>query len=151
MQLRQSQTLALIFVLYGVLPQSAGAADAGKPVPAKTDMQRVIFQVSDADPAKWNLALNNIRNVQQDLGSDNVEVELVAYGTGGIRMLTLESEVANRVGEALATGVKVLACENTMQGQKLARSDMLPNIGYVKAGVVELMRKQREGWAYIRP
>ena len=50
-----------------------------------------------------------------------------------------------------ASGVKVIACENTMQAQKLARSDMLASIGYVNAGVVELMQKQMEGWAYIRP
>ena len=24
-------------------------------------------------------------------------------------------------------------------------------IGYVKAGVVELMQKQQQGWAYVRP
>ncbi len=39
---------------------------------------RVVFQVSDNDPAKWNLALNNARNVQQDLGKDNVQIEIVA-------------------------------------------------------------------------
>ena len=149
MQLRSARMFALIFVLCGVLQQPAGAADAGPA--ARASIQRVIFQVSDADPAKWNLALNNIRNAQQDLGSKNVEIELVAYGAAGIRMLKLESEVANRVSEALAAGVKVLACENTMQGQKLTRADMLPNIGYVKSGVVEVMQKQREGWAYIRP
>ena len=35
--------------------------------------------------------------------------------------------------------------------QKLTRADMLANISYVPAGVVELMRKQQQGWAYIRP
>jgi len=43
---------------------------------------KIVLQVSDADPAKWNLALNNARNVQEDLGKDNVEVEIVAYGPG---------------------------------------------------------------------
>lgn len=43
---------------------------------------RVVLQVSDSDPAKWNLALNNARNIQQDLGRQNVEVEIVAYGPG---------------------------------------------------------------------
>jgi intracellular sulfur oxidation DsrE/DsrF family protein len=28
---------------------------------------------------------------------------------------------------------------------------MLPKIGYVDAGVVQLMKRQQEGWAYIRP
>jgi intracellular sulfur oxidation DsrE/DsrF family protein len=111
---------------------------------------RVVMQVSDNDPAKWNLALNNARNLQADLGRDNVEIEIVAYGPG-IGMLKAESVVGNRIDEALGSGVKVVACENTMTGQKLARSDMLPKIGYVKAGVVELMQRQQQGWAYVRP
>ena len=45
----------------------------------------------------------------------------------------------------------ILACENTMRGQKLARDDMLPGIGYVGAGVVEIMQRQQEGWAYLSP
>jgi hypothetical protein len=52
---------------------------------------------------------------------------------------------------ALAAGVKVVACENTMKGQKLARKDMIDGIGYVQAGVVELIVKQQQGYAYIRP
>ena len=115
-----------------------------------TPKNRVVMQVSDADPAKWNLALNNARNLQADLGAANVAIEIVAYGPG-IGMLKADSVVGNRIGEALGHGVKVAACENTMRGQKLQKSDMLDGIGYVAAGVVEIMQKQQEGWAYLRP
>jgi intracellular sulfur oxidation DsrE/DsrF family protein len=136
-------TLGLIFALFSM----AQAADA----PARPGgKHKVVFQVSDNDPGKWNLALNNARNVQQDLGVTNVQIEIVAYGPG-LNMLKLESQVANRVADAMATGVEVVACENTMTNQKLVKDDMLPRIGYVKAGVVELMLKQQQGWAYIRP
>jgi uncharacterized protein len=111
---------------------------------------RVVIQVSDADPAKWNLAVNNARNLQADLGASNVDVEIVACGPG-IGMLKLDSPVANRIGEAGTAGVKVVACEVTMKGQKLTRADMLDGIGLVPAGVVELMSRQPQGWAYIRP
>jgi intracellular sulfur oxidation DsrE/DsrF family protein len=111
---------------------------------------RVVMQVSDADPAKWNLALNNAKNIQADLGAANVDIEIVAYGPG-IGMLKADSVVGNRVEEAVTAGVAVLACENTMHGQKLAKEDMLPKIGYASAGVVEIMQKQQQGWAYIRP
>ena len=112
--------------------------------------QRVVIQVSDAEPGKWRLALSNAKNVQQDLGKQNVDIEIVAYGPG-IAMLKLESEAGNGVSEAMANGVKVVACENTMRNQKLKREDMQSKIGYVGAGVVEIMQKQREGWSYIRP
>jgi len=143
-----TELLGYAAVLMAVVLLPAMAAD--QPKPATEAKQRVIFQVSDNDPAKWNLALNNVRNVQQDLGKDNVEIELVAYGPG-LPMLRLDSPVSARIGDALAQGVKIMACENTMTNTKLVRDDMLPHIGYVKAGVVELMQRQQQGWAYIRP
>lgn len=110
---------------------------------------RIVFQVSDNDPGKWNLTLNNVRNIQQALG-ENVQVEVVVYGPG-IGMLKADSPVANRVSEALSGKVAVVACQNTMKAMKLSEADMQPNIGYVPGGVVELMQRQQQGWAYIRP
>jgi intracellular sulfur oxidation DsrE/DsrF family protein len=112
--------------------------------------QRVILQVSDNDPAKWSLALNNARNVQQDLGKDNVEIEIVAYGPG-LGMLKAESKVADRLAQALDNNVGLLACENTMTNTKVSRDEMYGGIAYVKAGVTHIMKRQGEGWAYIRP
>jgi len=114
-------------------------------------MMRAVIQVSDNDPQKWTLALNNARNVQDDLGGpEATALEIVVYGPG-IGMLKADSPVAKRITEALGRGVAVVACENTMRTQKLTRADMLPDIGYVPAGVVELMKRQRDGWAYLRP
>lgn len=127
-------------------PAPARAADAA----AKAGKHRIVMQVSDGDAAKWNLALNNMENVQAELGRDNVEAEIVAYGPG-IGMLKMDSPVGPRVDAAVKNGVRIVACENTMTKLKLPKADMLPNISYARAGVVELMEKQREGYAYIRP
>jgi uncharacterized protein len=126
------------------------AADPPKAAAAASEKSKLIIQVSDADPKKWGLALNNAKNVQTDLGRDQVEIEIVAYGPG-IAMLKMDSEVGPRVAEAIRDGVAMVACENTMTNQKIARDDMLPKIGYVKAGVVEIMKKQQQGYAYLRP
>jgi intracellular sulfur oxidation DsrE/DsrF family protein len=128
----------------------AVAAPVLAQAPQASVRPRVVMQMSEADPARWNLALNNAKNIQTDLGAANVDIELVAYGPG-IGMLKADSVVGNRVDEAIAAGVKVVACENTMRNQKLARTDMLNKISYVDAGVVEIMQRQQQGWAYIRP
>jgi len=112
--------------------------------------ERLVIQVSDADTGKWNLALNNARNVQQAYGADKVDIEIVTYGPG-IGMLKIDSPVANRIDEAKHSGVRFVACENTMKAQKLTQDDMLASIAYVPAGVIELMKKQKAGYAYIRP
>jgi intracellular sulfur oxidation DsrE/DsrF family protein len=133
-----SALAALALALPSVLAQTA---------PARS---RLVIQMSDNDQAKWNLALNNAKNVQEDLGVANVDIEIVAYGPG-INMIKLESPVAGRIADAMKAGVKVIACENTMHGQKLTKDDMAPNISYVPAGVTEIMKRQGEGWAYVRP
>lgn len=138
------------FTLHAVLAALAALPLVATPVRAADKAHKVVFQVSDADPGKWNLALNNAANVQSDLGKNNVAVEIVAYGPG-IGMLKMDSTVGARIAAALAAGVAVVACENTMKAQKLARDDMLPQISYVPAGVTELMKRQKEGYAYIRP
>ena len=117
---------------------------------AAQEKHRVVLQVSDNDPAKWNLALNNARNVQQDLGKQNVEVEIVAYGPG-LGMLKAESPVAGRLAAALDANVTLLACENTMQNTKVSRDDIYGGVRFVQAGVTHIMKRQKEGWAYIRP
>ena len=136
-----STTLAVCLAL--ALPAPSYAANA-------SEKDKVVIQVSDSDPKNWNLALNNIKNVQDALGKDKVDVELVVYGPG-IGMLKTESTAGNRVNDAVAAGVKVVACENTMHAQKLTKDDMLASISYVQAGVIELMTKQKQGWAYIKP
>lgn len=140
-------SLAAAVVVTLALAVGGCATGPKQPEPAAN---KLVMQVSDAEPAKWNLALNNARNIQADLGASNVAIEIVAYGPG-IGMLKSDSVVGNRIGEAVASGVKVVACENTMRGQKLSRQDMLNGIDYVGAGVVELMQRQQQGWAYIRP
>jgi len=137
---------------YFVIAATVAAAALAVPAAGAQTLpaNKLVMQVSDNDPAKWNLALNNARNLQADLGAKNVEIEIVAYGPG-ISMLKADSVVGSRIGEALSSGVRVEACENTMRGQKLAKSDMLNGIGYVPAGVVEIMQKQQQGWAYLRP
>ena len=134
-----------------ILTGALGACGTtGSGAVAQAGPKKVVFQVSDDNPRTWNLALNNLRNVQHDLGKENVIAEIVAYGPG-IGMLKADSKVEPRVTAALTDGVRVVACENTMQNFRLTRADMIPGIAYVPSGVVELMDRQREGYAYIRP
>ena len=103
------------------------AADTGRPL-----VQHVVDQVKKC---------KRVRNVI--VATDDQRIVSAEFKGG--------SPVAQRVSAALKSGVKVVACENTMKAMKLTYNDMLPDIGYVPAGVVELMQKQQQGYAYIRP
>jgi intracellular sulfur oxidation DsrE/DsrF family protein len=66
-------------------------------------------------------------------------------------MLMKDSPMADRIAELSKTGVKFAACQNTMKAMKLTKDNMLTTVDYVSAGVTELMKKQEEGWTYLRP
>jgi uncharacterized protein len=137
---------ALLPIAVVALATTASAQTAS---PAKK--HRLLFQVSDNDPARWNLVLNNAKNAQDDVGgAQNVDIEIVAYGPG-IYMVKADSPVGSRIDDAVKSGIKVVGCENTMKAFKLDKAEMRSTIGYVPAAVTEIMKKQEEGWPYIRP
>ncbi|MQQ99768.1 DsrE family protein [Glaciimonas soli] len=110
---------------------------------------KAVFAISDADPKKWWLTLGNVKNAQKEIGNDNATLEIVVYGPA-IEMLLAKSEVADKVSTTVASGVKIVACENSMHGAHFSHDDMISTIAYVPSGVVELMKRQNEGYAYIR-
>ena len=88
--------------------------------------------------------------LQKIIGKDNIDIELVVNGWG-IGMLKFDSVVANRVDEAVAKGIKVVACEATMRERKISKDDMLKSISYVPGGVIEVLERQQQGYAYLKP
>lgn len=125
-------------------------AGATPPVLAQSTRPGVVIQVTDDSEKTWNQALNVIRNIQVEYGKNNVDVELVVFGHGA-GMLKFDAPVANRIDEAIDNGTKVLMCQNSMKARNLVAADMHGRIGYVKAGVVEMIEKHRQGWTLIRP
>jgi len=144
LQSRRSLLLGAAALLANALPAAAQAQST-----TNAPRNRALFQVSDNDPARWNLILNNMHALREGVAGEDAEIELVAYGPG-VNMLKTDSPVKQRIAEALKSGVKINACQNTMRGMKLTPADILPDVGYVPSGVVEVMRKQQQGWAYIR-
>jgi intracellular sulfur oxidation DsrE/DsrF family protein len=134
--------VVLLSVLVGTLAPALAQTAHTKP--------GLALQVSDGGSLKWIMALGNAKNAQNELGANNVDIEIVAYGPG-VEMLRFETTLGDRIAEALRTGIKIVACESTMKSLNLTHDDMYPNIGYVSAGVIELMKRQAQGWAYIRP
>jgi intracellular sulfur oxidation DsrE/DsrF family protein len=42
------------------------------------------------------------------------------------------------------------ACQNSMRGFHLEATDLVPGMTPVPSGVVELIRRQHDGYAYVR-
>lgn len=111
---------------------------------------KVIFHIDEPSKGRADQVLGNITNLLNDLGDGNVEVELLANG-GGVRALAKESGNSGPVEELAKRGVRFVACQNSLNHLNMQRSDLMELVEVVPAGVSELVKKQTEGWAYIRP
>lgn len=111
---------------------------------------RIVIQVNEEGSKKWNTVLANIRNIQAELGKHEVAIAVVAIGPG-LPMLLADSLTANEVQDAIAGGVEFIACGNTMKALQITQDDLLDGVKIAPAGYVEIMKRQQEGWIYLRP
>ncbi|MHB8454586.1 MAG: DsrE family protein [Acidiferrobacterales bacterium] len=117
---------------------------------AAADESGVVVQVNNDNLAKWAFTLTNVDNIQTQLGKKKVKIEVVAFGPG-IFMLERNSGIRQQLDEAMKNGVTFRASEASMREHKLARKDIYPGVTFVPSGVAEIVNKQRDGWAYLKP
>lgn len=78
-----------------------------------------------------------------------VSVEVVVQGPG-VALLAAGSTLEEPVGEALARGIRILACGNSLRSAGLEPGGLSSGVGSVPAAIAHLATRQWEGWAYVR-
>lgn len=112
---------------------------------------RVVFHLDEADKARAQLVLNNIKNLIVDMGRKNVVVELIANGQGVLALLKTPNLHGEDVDRLAGLGVRFLACGNSLEALHVPEETLLDPVKVVPAGISALVKRQAEGWAYIRP
>jgi hypothetical protein len=47
-------------------------------------------------------------------------------------------------------GVSFIACENSIIERKVPKESIVPEAGFVKLGLEEVIRLQESGWSYLK-
>lgn len=114
---------------------------------------KYVLHISDMDPSKQELILNNARNLLAAYPPGDVEVEIVAYGPG-LRLMFAENVNAQRLDSLSQSGVKFTACGNTLKGMaKLLGEEpkLNPAATVVPSGIVRIGELVKQGYIYIKP
>ena len=141
----------ILAILIGL--SALASAEAAEPRP-----HRVAIQVSEADPARMTLALNNAINIVKAYQARNqaVEVRVVTFGPGVTLVRADTSPLAARVKSFVESVPEVGfdVCDNTLTALHKAEGKDIPildGVTHVDAGAVTLMELQEQGWSYLRP
>jgi intracellular sulfur oxidation DsrE/DsrF family protein len=112
---------------------------------------RVVFHLDESSKGRTDQVFRNIENLLDDLGEKNVEVELVANGGGVKALINGPDSHAEQATQLVARGVLLAACANSLNQLEITRETLFASVEIVPSGVGELVKKQVDGWAYIRP
>lgn len=110
---------------------------------------RAMFHICEDSAEKVDFALSNIENLIDDMGRVNVEVALVVNGKG-VRAFTKDSEYAERVLDLQKKSVRFKLCYRSLRRWMIEDDDRLEGFELVPSAVGEIVRRQEEGWAYLR-
>ncbi len=112
---------------------------------------KALFHVDELE--KWGLVLANVKNMIKYCHTSGVqcEIEVLANAVAVKEMKARDSQNGDTISRLSEEHVDFVACKNALNANGIEEKDMFPFVRTVPAGVVELVRKQGEGWAYIRP
>ncbi len=109
---------------------------------------RIIMQLTSGDTLVHKNLMKQFKNMKE--AAPTMQIEVVCHGPGMDLLMSDRSIVQAKVKEFAAQGIIFLACENTIKERNLDRSKVIPEAGYVKAGIIHIVERQEDGWSYIK-
>lgn len=106
---------------------------------------KVIIQVSDINNVVQSL--KSCRNLINEIPDAVVEV---VFHQSAIGAVVKGSSFENDIKDLMSRGVIVVACRNSMRDRGIKESDLINGVTIVNAGVAEIVKRENEGWTYLK-
>lgn len=139
------------------LTQSDRFATTFASLTADDAVTKVLVHLTSSDTASGINTLQNLQLLLDQYANNNqaVKVEVIANGSG-IRLLDVSNTQIAQLVQQLTENyhnLTVAACKYSMQQMKISKGlniKLLPQVKIIDSGVVEVIKRQNEGWTYIR-
>lgn len=109
---------------------------------------KIVFQLTSADSNVHKMLVRQLSNVLA--AAPHSKIEVVCHGPGIAMLTTKQTIVHPKVSELKGKGIDFVVCENTLKEKKVNKEEIIPEAAFVKAGIIEIVIKQEQGWSYIR-
>ncbi len=112
---------------------------------------KVIFHIDEM--SKWKLLLGNVRNLLNGFKDDSVDV-IVLANAEAVQFYVYKEEMnplIDLMKRLFSDGVNFVACNNSLNAHIIHKESLFEHVNIVPSGVVELVKRQSIGYAYIKP
>ena len=109
---------------------------------------KIVIQLTNGDTAVHRATVKQIFNALA--AAPNSKIEVVCHNNGISFLQTAKTFQGDKIKELKGKGVVFVACENTLRERKIDKTEIVPEAGFVPAGIIEVVDKQTKGWAYLK-
>ena len=143
--------IRIVVSVFMIILNLQAETEFAKPKPAIDNPRKIVFSIDSANPKEINHVLSTVNNVMKFYRPENTEVVVVTYAQGIKSLLKKENkEIRTRIESLMTYDVEFIACGNSMRTLKMDRKELLDDIDYVTAGIVEIIERQLQGYTYIK-
>jgi uncharacterized protein len=142
------QMKKVLFALVFILISIAAMGQKKTPSVVKAPRYKIVIQLTNSDTAVHRATVKQIFNALT--AAPDSRIEVVCHNNGISFLQSAKTFQAENIKSLKAKGVVFMACENTLRERKIEKSEIVPEAGFVPAGIIEVVDKQTKGWAYIK-
>lgn len=142
--------IVLFFIV--MISMAFAETEFAEPKPAMDNPRQLIFSIPTSETKEVNRIISTVNNVIKFYGVENTEVVIVAYGQGLKSLLKKDdADIRKRIEALMTYDVEFIACENTMRTLHIDKKDLLDDISFATAGIVEIIERKLQGYSYTQP
>lgn len=125
-----------------------GQVPTNNPAATESKQHKIVFQLSIDDSLAHKALMKQLNNISKV--APGTKIEVVCHGPGLSMLIIGKTTVQEKIGQMKMLGVEFVACEFSMSERNITKEKIIPEAGYVKAGIIEIVTRQEQGWSYIK-
>lgn len=140
----------LTFIMVNtIVIQKVAGQDALNGLASKENNQhKIIFQLSIDDSLAHKALMKQLNNITTV--APGTKIEVVCHGPGLNMLVVGKTSVQEKIIQLKKKDIVFVACEFSMSERNVPKEKIIPEAGFVRAGIIEIVTKQEQGWSYIK-
>lgn len=107
----------------------------------------VVIQCSSGETDVQKAVLGQINNLIQSI--PEIGIELVVHSRG-VSFIEKGTHWHKQLQDLHNKNVRILVCQHTLNAAQLEKDQLLPFVSIIPSAVAHLVRRQAEGWQYLK-
>ena len=109
---------------------------------------KIVFQLTSADTLIHQNLMSQLKNYWSV--APDTQFEVVCHSAGLNMLLKNTCVIQDDIKMYADKGVSFVACEFSMKKKNVTKDQLVAGSSTVTSGVLEIAKKQQEGWSYIK-